>query len=146
VIRSEPSRLQEQVEQVAAGLDVPVLAVFRRRLAGDERDYLRRLVVSAQLEEWPNRGDFVHLADPTASPPACARLSTSAMRATTFAAVSAVRERRFLSRSPDRLKCQPLIAAFDRLLEHGADASDVVLVVEHAGLEAGRFLCQQGVL
>jgi pimeloyl-ACP methyl ester carboxylesterase len=64
LIRSEPSRLQEQVEQVADGLDVPVLAVFGRRLAGDERDYLRRLVAGAQLEEWPDRGHLVHLAEP----------------------------------------------------------------------------------
>jgi pimeloyl-ACP methyl ester carboxylesterase len=64
LIRSEPSRLQEQVEQVAAGLDVPVLAVFGRRLAGDERDYLLRLVAGAQLEEWPGRGHLVHLAEP----------------------------------------------------------------------------------
>jgi pimeloyl-ACP methyl ester carboxylesterase len=63
LMRSEPERLQAQVEQVAAAVDVPVLAVFGRRLARDERDDLRRLLPAAQLEEWPGRGHFVHLAE-----------------------------------------------------------------------------------
>jgi pimeloyl-ACP methyl ester carboxylesterase len=62
LMRSQPERLQARVEQLAAAIDVPVLAVFGRRLANDERDYLRRLVPGVQLEEWPDRGHFVHLA------------------------------------------------------------------------------------
>ena len=63
LMRSEPERLQARVEQVAATIDVPVLAVFGQQLSSDERDYLRRLVPGAQLEEWPGRGHFVHLAE-----------------------------------------------------------------------------------
>jgi pimeloyl-ACP methyl ester carboxylesterase len=63
LMRSDPERLQARVEKVAAAIDVPVLAVFGQRLSSDERDYLRRLVPGAQLEEWPGRGHFVHLAE-----------------------------------------------------------------------------------
>jgi pimeloyl-ACP methyl ester carboxylesterase len=63
LLRSEPERLQARVEQVAAAIDVPVLAVFGRRLTSDERDHLRRLLPGAQLEQWPGSGHLVHLAD-----------------------------------------------------------------------------------
>ena len=63
LMRSKPERLQARVEQVAAAIDVPVLAVFGRQLPSDEREQLRRLVRGAQLEEWPGRGHFVHLAE-----------------------------------------------------------------------------------
>ena len=63
LMRAQPERLQARVEQLAATIDVPVLAVFGRQLADDERDHLRRLVPGAQLEEWPDRGHFVHLAE-----------------------------------------------------------------------------------
>jgi pimeloyl-ACP methyl ester carboxylesterase len=61
-MRSEPLDLQRGVEQVAAAIDIPFLAVFGRQLPREERDYLRRLVPGTQLEEWPDRGHFVHLA------------------------------------------------------------------------------------
>jgi pimeloyl-ACP methyl ester carboxylesterase len=64
LMRSEPERLQARVEQVAAAIHVPVLAVFGRQLSSDERAHLRRLVPGAQLEEWPGRGHFVHVAEP----------------------------------------------------------------------------------
>jgi pimeloyl-ACP methyl ester carboxylesterase len=63
LMRFEPERLQERVEQVAAAIDVPVLAVFGQPLSSDERDSFRRLVPGVQLEEWPGRGHLVHLAD-----------------------------------------------------------------------------------
>ena len=63
LLRSAPERLQSRVEQVAAAIDVPILAVFGHQLSSDERDHLRRLVPSAQLEEWPDRGHFIHLAE-----------------------------------------------------------------------------------
>jgi pimeloyl-ACP methyl ester carboxylesterase len=63
LMRSEPEVLQARVEQVAATLDVPVLAVFGRQLASDERDYFHRLLPGAELEEWPGCGHFVHLAE-----------------------------------------------------------------------------------
>jgi pimeloyl-ACP methyl ester carboxylesterase len=63
LMRSEPEQLQARVEQVAAAIDVPLLAMFGKQLSSDERDYLRQLVPGAQLEEWPGRGHFVHLAE-----------------------------------------------------------------------------------
>lgn len=63
LMRSEPERLQGRVEQVAAAIGAPVLAVFGRQLSSDERDHFRRLLPDAQLEEWPHRGHFVHLAE-----------------------------------------------------------------------------------
>ena len=54
--------MQSRVEQVAAAIDVPLLAVFGQRLSRDDRGYLRQLVPSVQLEEWPDRGHFTHLA------------------------------------------------------------------------------------
>jgi pimeloyl-ACP methyl ester carboxylesterase len=63
LLRSAPEQLQARVEQVAAAIDVPVLAVFGQQLSTDERDYLRHLVRGAQLEEWPGGGHFVHLAE-----------------------------------------------------------------------------------
>jgi pimeloyl-ACP methyl ester carboxylesterase len=63
LMRSEPEQLQAWVEEVAAAINVPVLAVFGRQLTGDEREYFRQLVRGAQLEEWPGRGHFVHLAE-----------------------------------------------------------------------------------
>jgi pimeloyl-ACP methyl ester carboxylesterase len=42
---------------------VPILAVLGQQLSSDERDHIRRLVPSAQLEEWLDRGHFIHLAE-----------------------------------------------------------------------------------
>jgi pimeloyl-ACP methyl ester carboxylesterase len=63
LLRSDPEQLQARVEQVAGRFDAPWLAVFGHELAVDERDNIRRLVPAVQLEEWPGRGHFVHLAD-----------------------------------------------------------------------------------
>jgi len=63
LLSSRPERLQAWVEQIAAAIRVPVLALFGHRLPGDERDHLRRLVPGAQLEEWPGSGHFLHLAE-----------------------------------------------------------------------------------
>jgi pimeloyl-ACP methyl ester carboxylesterase len=37
--------------------------VFGQALSSDQRDQSRQLVRGVQLEEWPDRGHFVHLAD-----------------------------------------------------------------------------------
>src|SRR4051812_36586948 len=63
LLRSQPEQLQARIEEVAAAIEVPVLAVFGEQLSSDERDHLRRLVPHAQLEEWPDRGHLVHLSD-----------------------------------------------------------------------------------
>ena len=78
LMRSAPEQLQARADEVAGAIAVPVLAVFGERLSSDDRDRFRGLVPGAQLEEWPGRGHFVHLAEPTASRPGCARSSTSA--------------------------------------------------------------------
>ena len=64
VMRYEPEQVQARVDEVAAAIGVPVLAVFGQQLSSDQRDHLRRLVPGIQLEEWPGSGHFVHLADP----------------------------------------------------------------------------------
>ena len=63
LMRSEPEQLQARIEQVAATITVPVLAVFGQQLSSDERDDLGRLVPGTQLEEWPGSGHLVHLTD-----------------------------------------------------------------------------------
>jgi pimeloyl-ACP methyl ester carboxylesterase len=62
-MHSAPEQVQARRDQVAAAIDAPLLAVFGEELSSDERDHLRRLVPGVQLEEWPGRGHFVHLAD-----------------------------------------------------------------------------------
>ena len=63
LMRSDAKQLQARVEQIAGRIDAPCLALFGRALACEERDYLRRLVPRVQVEEWPGRGHFLHLAD-----------------------------------------------------------------------------------
>ena len=63
LLRTDVDELQAWVEEIAAEIDVPCLAVFGRELPREERDYLRRLVPQMQIEEWPGRGHFVHLAE-----------------------------------------------------------------------------------
>jgi pimeloyl-ACP methyl ester carboxylesterase len=64
MLRSDADQLQAWIEEIAARIDVPCLAVFGHQLSRDEREYLTRLQPHAQLEEWPGRGHFVQLADP----------------------------------------------------------------------------------
>jgi pimeloyl-ACP methyl ester carboxylesterase len=63
LLRSDPDELQAWIEEVAARIAAPCLAVFGRRLPVDERAYVRRLVPHVRLEEWDGHGHFVHLAD-----------------------------------------------------------------------------------
>ena len=63
LMRSDADELQAWVEEIAGRIGVPCLAVFGHRLSPEERDYLRRLVPRVQIEEWPGRGHFVHLAE-----------------------------------------------------------------------------------
>jgi pimeloyl-ACP methyl ester carboxylesterase len=64
LLRSDAEQLQAGVEQIAAGIDAPCLAVFGRSLSREESDYLRGLLPGAQVEQWPGRGHFVHLVEP----------------------------------------------------------------------------------
>jgi pimeloyl-ACP methyl ester carboxylesterase len=63
LLRSDVEELQAWVEEIAGKIDVPCLAVYGRQLPREEREYLHRLVPHMQVEEWPGRGHFVHLAD-----------------------------------------------------------------------------------
>ena len=63
LLRTDVDELQAWVEEIAGRIDVPCLAVYGQQLSAEERDYLHRLVPQMQLEEWPGRGHFVHLAD-----------------------------------------------------------------------------------
>jgi pimeloyl-ACP methyl ester carboxylesterase len=63
MLRSDADQLQAWVEEIAGRIDVPCLAVFGHQLSREEREYLTRLLPSAQVEEWPGRGHFVQLAD-----------------------------------------------------------------------------------
>jgi pimeloyl-ACP methyl ester carboxylesterase len=63
LLRSDPEELQAWIDELAEAIAVPVLAVFGETLPPEQRDYARRLVPGIQLEEWPGRGHFVHLAE-----------------------------------------------------------------------------------
>ena len=64
LLRSEPEQVQARVDRDAAAVEVPLLAVFGQALPSDQREHLRRLVPGVQIEEWPDHGHLVHLADP----------------------------------------------------------------------------------
>ena len=80
LLRSAPERLQSRVEQVAAAIDVPILAVFGQQLSSDERDHLRRLC-PAPSSRWPDRGPFIHLAEADRFAACLRAFMTSARRA-----------------------------------------------------------------
>lgn len=63
VIRTDPEELQARIEAQLYTTDLPYLAVFGRALAAAERDYMVEKIPGLQLEEWPGRGHFVHLAE-----------------------------------------------------------------------------------
>ena len=63
LLRSDVDELQAWVEEIARKIDAPCLAVYGRQLSRAERDHLHRLVPQMELEEWPGRGHFIHLAD-----------------------------------------------------------------------------------
>ena len=63
VLNTEPAELQAWIDDKAARIQVPCLAVFGRPATDGERERLGRLP-DAQLEEWPGDGHFVHLVDP----------------------------------------------------------------------------------
>ena len=63
VLSTEPARLQAWIDDKAATIQVPCLAVFGRPATDGERERLGRLP-DAQIEEWPGDGHFVHLVHP----------------------------------------------------------------------------------
>jgi pimeloyl-ACP methyl ester carboxylesterase len=63
VLSTDPVELQAWIDDKAAGIQVPCLAVFGRPATAGERERLGRLPDS-QIEEWAGDGHFVHLVDP----------------------------------------------------------------------------------
>jgi pimeloyl-ACP methyl ester carboxylesterase len=63
VLDTEPAELQAWIDERAAGILVPCLAVFGRPASDGERERLGR-IPDAQIEEWSGDGHFVHLVDP----------------------------------------------------------------------------------
>ena len=62
LLRSDADRLEAWVQDVARRIDVPALTLFGQPLAPAERDHLRRLLPSAQIEEWTT-GHCAHLVE-----------------------------------------------------------------------------------
>jgi pimeloyl-ACP methyl ester carboxylesterase len=62
-LNTEPAELQAWIDDKAARIQIPCLAVFGRPATDGERERLGRLP-DAQIEEWVGDGHFVHLVDP----------------------------------------------------------------------------------
>jgi pimeloyl-ACP methyl ester carboxylesterase len=63
VLSTDPAELQAWIDDTAARIQIPCLAVFGRPATDGEREQLGRLP-DAQIEEWAGDGHFVHLVDP----------------------------------------------------------------------------------
>jgi len=64
LFRDDPRELQREVDAGMTSIDAPCLCVFGRSLSDDERTYLDDHLSDLQIEEWPDRGHLVHLAEP----------------------------------------------------------------------------------
>ena len=64
MLRTTPAQLQARIDNTATAIRAPFLAVFGHVLDAQEKQHLRRLLPSAQVEQWPDRGHLVHLAEP----------------------------------------------------------------------------------
>lgn len=63
LFRQDPSELQHEIDATLASIETPCLYVFGHELSPGERNHLRERVSAAQIEEWPDRGHLVHLAE-----------------------------------------------------------------------------------
>jgi pimeloyl-ACP methyl ester carboxylesterase len=64
LFHDDPRQLQHEMESTMASIDAPCLSVFGRALSAGERTRLQQHVRGVELEEWPDRGHLVHLAEP----------------------------------------------------------------------------------
>jgi pimeloyl-ACP methyl ester carboxylesterase len=64
LFRTPAADLQAWVDRVLASVRVPLLYVFGHELSTDDRRLVETSVPPAQVEVWPGRGHFVHLAEP----------------------------------------------------------------------------------
>jgi pimeloyl-ACP methyl ester carboxylesterase len=63
LFRQDPSELQQEIEATMASIEAPCLSVFGHQLSAGDRSHLREHVSTVQIEEWPDRGHLVHLAE-----------------------------------------------------------------------------------
>ncbi len=64
VLRTDPAEFQARIDTTLTAITAPFLAVFGHVLDDHERDHLRHLLPSAEVEEWPGHGHLVHLEEP----------------------------------------------------------------------------------
>ena len=64
LLRATPEQLQARIDDTAAKIRAPFLAVFGHTLDEQEKQHFRRLVRAAEIEEWPDRGHVLHLMEP----------------------------------------------------------------------------------
>jgi pimeloyl-ACP methyl ester carboxylesterase len=63
LLRTDPSDLQAEIELEMGRIVAPCLTVFGHVLSDHERSYLQAHVFDVVVEEWPDRGHHVHLAE-----------------------------------------------------------------------------------
>jgi pimeloyl-ACP methyl ester carboxylesterase len=63
LFREDPNELQQEIAAGMASIEAPCLSVFGHELSADERTYLEGQVRGVQIEEWPDRGHLIHLAE-----------------------------------------------------------------------------------
>jgi pimeloyl-ACP methyl ester carboxylesterase len=63
LLRTDPSDLQAEIEREMGRITAPCLNVFGHILSNQERNYLHEHVADVFIEEWPDRGHHVHLAE-----------------------------------------------------------------------------------
>ena len=64
LFRQDPRELQREIDATMASMEAPCLSVFGHELSAGERSHLQEHVSAVQIEEWPDRGHLVHLAEP----------------------------------------------------------------------------------
>ena len=64
LMRTDVAEVQGWVEQAAAAIDVPCLALFGQRLPDADRAYIAAHLPTAQVEEWDGAGHCLHLVEP----------------------------------------------------------------------------------
>jgi pimeloyl-ACP methyl ester carboxylesterase len=64
MLHSTPEQLQARIDDTVTRIQAPFLAVFGHVLDAGEKQHLRRLLPSAEVEEWPDRGHVLHLMEP----------------------------------------------------------------------------------
>ena len=64
VLATAADQLQGRIDDAFTAIKAPLLAVFGHALDDQEREHLRRLLPSAEVDEWPGHGHLVHLEEP----------------------------------------------------------------------------------